>query len=164
VVRTQVEPVLDEQWAAFIQGGVSITAASCESHNVPFIARALGCRASGNRQKVTLLFSRLQAESLMNAIDATGAIAAVFSQPSTHVSIQLKGSDATQAESRAVDVQVFKRFTEAFVKETVPLGYPEEVIRAVLWADPADLVTVTFIPTAAFLQTPGPRAGECLRS
>jgi hypothetical protein len=165
VVRAQVEqPVLDEQWAAFIQGGVSIAAASRDSHNVPVTSRALGCRASGNRHKVTLLFSRQQAESLMNAISSNGAIAVVFSQPSSHVSIQVKGSDAAQAASRTQDVQVFKRYAEAFVKEVIPLGYPEGLIRTLLWADPADLVTVTFTPTAAFLQTPGPRAGESLRS
>jgi hypothetical protein len=163
VVETHAQTVLDEKWAAFIQGAVSITAASRDSQNVPAMSRAVGCRTSGNRQKVTLLFSRPQAESLTNSISSTGAIAAVFSEPSTHVSIQLKGSDAALTAPRALDLQVFKRYTEAFVKEVVPLGYPEETIRALFWADPADLVAVTFAPTAAFLQTPGPRAGECLR-
>jgi hypothetical protein len=162
VVETHTQTVLDEKWAAFIQGGVSIVAASRDSQNALAMSRALGCRTSGNRQKITLLFFRPQAESLMNAISSTGAIAVVFSQPSTHVSIQLKGSDAARSAPRAADVQLFKRYVETLVRDVVPLGYPEETIRAILWADPADLVAVTFVPTAAFLQTPGPRAGECL--
>jgi hypothetical protein len=37
------------------------------------------------------------------------------------------------------------------------------MIRAVMSADIADLVALRFTPSFAFLQTPGPRAGEPLQ-
>src|SRR5436309_999075 len=89
----------------------------------------------------------------MSSIRSTRAIAAVFTQPSTHVSVQLKSADATLSPARPSDVDVVKRWTDAFVDETSPLGYPEELIRALLWFDPrfdpTDLVALTFIPAAA---------------
>ncbi len=159
----RAEPVLDERWAQFIEGGVSVITSSRDSQNIPALARALGCRVSANRQKVTVFVSAPQAEQLMKAIRSTGSLAAVFSQPSTHVSVQLKGNEAVAATARASDVQVAKRYVDAFVADVVQLGYPEDLIRTLLWSDPSDLVAITFSPTAAFLQTPGPRAGEPLR-
>jgi hypothetical protein len=158
------EPVLNEKWAAFVQGGVAMVAGSRDANHTPILARAVGCRVSPNRQKVTLLLPGSQAESLITSVRSTGTIAAVFTQPSTHVSVQLKSADATLSPARPSDVGVVNRWTDAFVDETSPLGYPEDLIRALLWIDPADLVALTFIPAAAFLQTPGPRAGEPLGS
>ena len=55
------------------------------------------------------------------------------------------------------------RFTyddeDALVAIAAQLGM---AIRAVLWCDPAELRVIAFTPTAAFLQTPGPRAGTRL--
>ena len=159
---TPVLPVLNGKWAAFIQGGVSLVVASRDANNVPTLARALGCRVSPNRQKITFILQGLQAESLIASVRSTGAVAAVFTQPSTHTSLQLKGAEAKSGVVRASDLDVVKRSTEAFIADIVPLGYSEELMRALLWCDPKDLVSLTFTPVAAFLQTPGPRAGEPL--
>ena len=164
MVRSRPESVLNEKWADFIQGGVAIMVSSRDSRNLPTLARGVGCRVTANRQKVTLLMGAPQAQDLMNAVRLTGVVAAVFSQPSTHISVQLKGNDATLAPGRAADVQIAKRHEDAFVAETNPLGYPEDLIRALLSSDAADLMAITFTPIAAFLQTPGPRAGESLSS
>ena len=163
-VRPGAQPVLNEKWAAFIQGGVAITIASRDAQNVPTLVRAFGCRVEGNRQRVMVLVAASQAELLLNAIRSTGTIAAVFTQPSTHISVQLKGKDAVLARARAADVRLSKTQQDAFVADTSSVGYPEDLIRAVFWSEPADLMAITFSPIAAFLQTPGPRAGESLPS
>jgi hypothetical protein len=155
--------VLNEKWAAFIQGGVAIMASSCTPDRIPTLARVLGCRVTPGLQKVTIFVAASQADALMNAIRSTGAIAAVFTQPSTHASVQLKGTDAAVGPARPTDAQLSKRYIDAFVADAVPLGYPEDLLRALVAADPSDLVCITFSPAAAFLQTPGPRAGEPLR-
>jgi|SRR5262245_13436014 len=111
-----------------------------------------------------VLVAGSQAELFMKAIRATGMIAATFTQPSTHISVQLKGMDATSARARAADIELSKLTVDRFVADAAPLGYPEDVLRTVFWSDPADLIAITFSPTAAFLQTPGPRAGEALPS
>jgi hypothetical protein len=60
-------------------------------------------------------------------------------------------------------IQLAEKYCDAFVAELCPLGYDEPLIRALLWFDPNDLRAVTFTPREAFLQTPGPRAGEPLK-
>jgi hypothetical protein len=163
-VRPRSEPVLNDKWAAFIQGGVAITVASRDPQNVPTLVRGLGCRVSGDRKLVTVLVAESQGDPVTKAIRSTGTIAAVFTQPSTHVSLQLKGNNAALTRAKAADVRLSKIQTDGFVADTTPLGYPEELIRAVVWSDAADIVAITFSPVAAFLQTPGPRAGESLSS
>jgi hypothetical protein len=160
--KPPVLPVLNEKWAAFVQGGVSLVVASRDVNNVPTMARAVGCRVSPNRQKITLFLQTLQAESLIAGVRSTGAIAAVFTQPSTHTSLQLKGTEAQLGSVKPSDLAVVKRSTEGFVADVVPLGYSEDLMRAIVWSDPKDLVSLTFTPVSAFIQTPGPRAGEPL--
>jgi hypothetical protein len=111
-----------------------------------------------------VLVAATQAEQLIKAIRSTGTIAAVFTQPSTHVSVQLKGEDAVVTRARAPDGQLSKANADAFVADVIRVGYPEDLIRALLSSDAADLMAITFTPIAAFLQTPGPRAGESLSS
>ena len=72
VMARRAEPVLKEEWAQFIQGGVSTIASSSDLHNTPRLARAMGCRVSTTRQKATVLVSAPQAEQLLNAIRSTG--------------------------------------------------------------------------------------------
>jgi hypothetical protein len=161
--RNAAEPVLDEKWTTFVQGGVSIVAAAGDSRNHPTIVRAVGCRISTDRRKVTVLVSPRQAEKLLVNIRSTGRIAVIFAQPSTHVSIQVKGSDARLTPLRAGDAALVERYAKAFCADLCPLGYEEALIRALVWCDPADLVAVTFTAENAWLQTPGPNAGEALR-
>jgi hypothetical protein len=130
------EPVLDADHAAFIQGGVSVVVASRDAARVPRVCRAIGCRVSDDRRRVTVYLSAFQGAPLLAAIRSEGVIAVAFNLPSTHRAYQLKGSDA----------------------RVVPLE------RALLWYDPAELTGVAFTPAAAFTQTPGPRAGERIGS
>jgi hypothetical protein len=155
-------PSLQETTATFIQGGVSIIAASSATGNRPVIARALGCRVSRNGRLVTILIPA--SDPVLDAVRATGAIAVTFSQPSTHRTIQLKGKDARETELLRTDRALSRRYAAAFVADVCPLGYSEELMRAILSCEPPDLSPVTFSPTARFLQTPGPRAGEPLDS
>src|SRR5262245_30814926 len=96
----QAGPVLDEKWAAFIQTGVAIVASSRDARNTPVLMRAFGCRVSPNRQRLTLVFAASQAQPLLDVIRSTGTIAVVFTQPSTHVSLQIKGGEPALAAAR----------------------------------------------------------------
>ncbi|HTO47405.1 MAG TPA: hypothetical protein VML91_07180 [Burkholderiales bacterium] len=154
------EPLLDAEHAAFIQGAVSIVAGSRDAANVPRLARALGCRVSDDRRRVTVFLAAFQAAALLAAIRAEGAIAVAFNLPSTHRAFQLKGTDATVVPLDASDVEWAKRYADAFVADIGLLGYSGALGRALLWFEPAELTGVTFTPSAAFEQTPGPRAGE----
>jgi hypothetical protein len=162
--RTPEPALLDETNAAFIEGGVSINASSRTSENVPVMARAVGCRVSPDRRTVTLLFHGPAAEDFLESIRISRRIAVVFSEPSTLRTIQLKGSDAVAAVAPRRDVEMTRAYCNTIVAILSPLGYPEPMLRAILWSEPEGLRTVSFTPTEAFLQTPGPRAGERLKN
>lgn len=155
--------MIDRDNAAFIQGGVSIIAASVGAGNDPRIARAVGCRVSRDRRRLTVLLSTLQSAELLEAIRASRAIAVVFTQPSTHRTLQLKGHDAEVGPATRADGALVRKYTAAFVAELGGLGYREEFVRSLLSCAPQDIVQAGFTISAAFVQTPGPRAGAPLR-
>jgi hypothetical protein len=155
--------LLDGEAAAFLhRPGVSITAASRDARNVPCIGRCLGCRVAADRTRVTVFVAASQYAAFFDALATSRAVAVVFSLPSTHRALQLKGSDAAAEPLAPGDAELVARHVESFVEELAALGYPPEVVRAAHWCDPAELRAVAFTPAAAFEQTPGPGAGAPL--
>ena len=160
-IRTAA-PLLSEAQAAFIQRGVSMNVASRGPGNAPAVARACGCRVSADRCRVTVFLSQLQCAALLQGIAETGAIAAVFSRPSTHKTIQLKGSDARIGALAAGDEDLIAAYRESFVLDLLGIGYTRAFACAVVAGAEGPAVAVTFTPTAAFDQTPGSNAGRAL--
>lgn len=160
-IVTASRRLFDEATSEFIQGAVSIFAAATNPPNHPTIVRAAGCRVSGDRRRVTILVATK--EPFVEAIRATGMVAVTFTKPGTHETIQLKAKDARLTPRRRNDPELMERYAAAFMADVCPLGYSEELIRALLWCDPAEVSPITFCPNAAFLQTPGPRAGTPLK-
>jgi hypothetical protein len=154
--------VLDEEHAAFIQQGVSIIVCSRTSGNVTDVARGCGCRVSGDRRQVVVLVERSRTSSMLEDFQANGMIAVVFSQPSTHRTIQLKGTDAHAARLAPADRTLLQRHADAWAEDLAKIGYTAEFARALHGEPRDDLVAIGFTPTAAFLQTPGPQAGKRL--
>jgi hypothetical protein len=155
-------PVFDEAHAAFMASGVSMHVASRGPANVPSVARALGCRIAPDRSRVTLFVSAAQAPDLVADLRASRMVAAVFSRPSTHQTIQIKGDDATVGTLAEGDRTCVTAYAEALIRDLRTLGYTEAFGRALVAFDPADLIAVGFTPKAAFRQTPGPNAGAPL--
>ena len=153
---------LKEEQARFIEGGVGIAAASSSPQGRPSLNRAVGCSVAPDRRRITVLLRRSQAATLLEDVSRSGAVAVVFSQPSTHHTLQIKSTDAVVHAPEAIDAAALARYAEAFHRELAPLGYTAEWTRALLGYAPADLVAVSFTPQAIFSQTPGPRAGERL--
>lgn len=156
--------ILDAEHAAFICGGVSINAASGHPGALPSLARSIACRVSADRRSVTLLFASTPAAALLDDIRRSATIAAVFSQPSTHRTLQLKGRDARVVPAEPGDAALSRNYADALVVELSPLGHPAQIVRALLAHDTDDVVAVQFTPSSAFSQTPGPSAGTPLSS
>lgn len=161
-MATPPTPLIGPDEAAFICGGVGMSAATCRPGALPNMARCTGARVSADRCTVTLLLAATPAAALLDDVRRTGTIAAVFSQPSTHKTLQLKGSDARIVPTDPGDGAVVERYVDAFVAQVKVYGYPEPLIRAFLAHAPDDLVAVQFTVSAAYSQTPGPQAGEPL--
>jgi hypothetical protein len=153
---------LDPAHAAFIQSGVSIVAASRDRDNNPMLVRAVACRVSPDRQRVTVFLSRRQAGTLLADVGSSRVLAVVFSQPSTHRTIQLKSVDAVEVPLAAGDVERMAEHARLVVADLKRLGYGDEVLRAYFSYTVEDVAAVAFTPSAAFTQTPGPGAGARL--
>ena len=151
------------QDAAFLRTDhLSILAASRGPDNIPFVARALGCRLSSDLRQVTLFFSFSEAQKLFTQVAANHMIAAVFALPSTHQALQLKGSDARVERLLKGDFHLVTTYRKAFIGHLERLGYSCALIDALLACESNDLGAVAFTPSSAFSQTPGPRAGHAI--
>jgi hypothetical protein len=153
---------LDATHAAFVQGGVSVVIASSGAGLVPDVVRGCGCRVSADRRRVTVLLDGDRADRLLADIRDNGRIAVVFSRPSTHETIQLKGSDARVAKTTTRDRALAAAHRERWVRDLCRIGYTGEFAQAVWGPLPQSLVALTFTAAAAYQQTPGPAAGQPL--
>ena len=152
--------MLTDDQARFIQGRVSITAASRDARRLPSVVRASACRVSADRRQVTLLLATRQAGQVLADIAATATIAVVFSEPGTHRTLQFKGTDAQASAVLPGDADVAAAHQADFVEAIVPLGYTRDFARAVHDVPAGELSAVTFTVADIFEQTPGPRAGS----
>lgn len=149
--------------AAFIEGGVAIIAAARDAKNEVTVSRAMGCRVSEDRRRVTIFLSTVQSGALLADVRANGVIAVVFSQPTSHRAIQLKGSDATVVPLTSDDPHLWAAYRARMAAAVQRHGFSEAFVRAMLNAPSGDVVAVAFTPSAAFVQTPGPKAGTPLQ-
>ena len=101
---------------------------------------------------------------LIAAIHRNGRIAVVFTRPTTHRSLQLKGDDAALVRLRPDDAARVAGYRDAMVAELGGNGISEALTRALLAGGDDELVAIEFTPVAAFVQTPGPDAGKPLGS
>ena len=160
--KTRPPVLIGADHAAFMQRGVSVVVASRNPAMVPDVVRGCGCRVSRDRRRVTVLIEPGRASELLDDIRLTGTIAVVFSEPSTHRTIQLKGTDATVTPVTAADRRIAERHLGAWVEELVSVGYAADFAAAVRGRAEMGLTAITFTPTSAFEQTPGPAAGTRL--
>jgi hypothetical protein len=156
------DPLIDEELAAFLQSGVSVHAASRDAQNVPDMVRGLACRLSADRRRVTVFLLASQCGEMLRDFAANGAIAFVASLPSTHRTVQLKGTDAVAGPPQPGDKELVARQRAAFEFDLVTLGYAKTLPSTLVAGEWPDVVAVTFTPNAAFVQTPGPGAGAPL--
>lgn len=155
--------MLDPDVIAFLAGRrVAVSVASRNEHCIPSVARAVGYRISADARQLAVFVVARQAERVIADLRASAQAAVVFTEPSTHRTVQVKGNDARVAPLEEGDWPVINAYADDLVAEICPLGYPEPLIRKMTECTPQQVVAVRFTPTAAFGQTPGPRAGAAL--
>ena len=155
-------PLLDEATADSIQHHTSINVAGRDAHNRPSVARALGCFVSADRRQITVFLSPQRAAAVLRDLRDNGAIAVVVNRPTTHGATQLKGKVARIEPVSPADLQKMAVYLDSFVEELGRIGYPASFIRTMDPEIGRDCLAVTFDVTAAYDQTPGPKAGQNL--
>lgn len=153
---------LDPALAEFIASRISIQVAACDETGATTLVRALGARVAEDRQRVTVLMARTQAEPVLKMLRANGRIAVVFSHPVNYRSIQLKGRDAALEAALPSDEAALPAYAQAMATHLSAYDVPESFTRAFLSSPPGDLIAVSFTPSEAYGQTPGPGAGARL--
>lgn len=153
---------LDADVIAFLLGRRSIIVGSADASRRPTLMRAVGARLSAGASEVTILLARSQAAELLACVRACGRVAAVFSEPTTHRTLQLKGSDARVEDALAADLAVLEPYADQLVAELGTIGFDASLVRAMIAADPQDVVALRFTPEEIFDQTPGPHAGAAV--
>lgn len=154
---------LTTEQSTFLQGPLSINVAATGRDGWPCVCRAQGCLVSRDRRTLTVLLSARRGREVLAALDAGSAIAAVFSQPATHATLQLKAGQAARVAPNATLRACSRRYAQAFADELVGLGYGAELGEGAIELMAAgDLVALRFAPDIVFDQTPGPAVGRVL--
>jgi hypothetical protein len=137
--------------------------AARDARNWPVVGRALGCRVSADRRRLTVFLSASRAAQVIECLRENGALALAVTRPTTHETLQFKGKVIDIAPRSGEDEAEIAAYRESLVEELAAIGYSAEFTRSVL-AGGDDCVAVTFEPAVVFNQTPGPQAGTKLES
>jgi hypothetical protein len=153
--------LLSAEDLALLNQGLSVSVASRDARNIPNMVRAVGHRVERSGE-VTVFLSRVDGRGVLEDLRDNGAIAVVFSQPSTARTVQLKGTGVAIATASAADFAAVARCREALAADLANAGFSREFALRLLDAPDEYIVAVRFLPRSAFDQTPGPRAGAPL--
>jgi hypothetical protein len=149
--------MIPREHLAHLQRRVSIIVAGRDAQLQPHLVRALGCRVQRQPLRVTVLVAADMAGEVLDDLRANDQVAVVFSEPSTHRTVQLKGGQISIEAGSAADRELARDYTGRFVAEVAMLGYAEPLIANLVNHEPGQLLAVSFTPTASFDQTPGAR-------
>ncbi len=148
--------------AEMLQSGVSCIVSSCSVTLQPSLMRAMGTLVRPDGEEITVFLARSQSQQLLQDIADTGRLAVVFSQPSSHRTVQFKARAPRLREADASDRPVLQRYLRAMEDELRRVGFTNALAQALLASSLDDLVALSFEPELAFDQTPGPKAGAAV--
>lgn len=143
---------------AFLRLGLSIHVGAADGDGRPQLTRALAVRVVDDGQ-VELLVPSVPGAGLLSAVADAGQVAAVFCQPTTHRTLQLKGGHAAARPTRAADWPQLPMNRQAFADEIELYGFDEGFCTAWFGVAEDSLHAIVFRPSGAWNQTPGPAAG-----
>jgi hypothetical protein len=158
---TLANGVLTTELAEFCVSGLSIVLASRARATQPVVGRGLACRIDA-QGRVRIVLREQPNAAFLQCIQAGAPVAATFTLPSTHRSIQLKALRAEHVPLAPADGPAAMQQTRAFAEELVFSGYPEPFAAAYVRFEPHELCAFEFLPVGAYVQTPGPSAGSAL--
>jgi hypothetical protein len=154
--------LLSSEIAAFLEGGQLISLASRDVDYRPSMASALACRVAADLRSLTILLPRMQAWQLLADVAGSGRLAAVFSQPRSHRSIQIKARNAIESVPDSNDIALIASQTESAALALKSVGYDADLLGVMFEYAVGDLTAIELEVDEIFDQSPGPRAGQRL--
>jgi hypothetical protein len=151
---------LPDEVLDFIQSGVSVIVGVVGADGRAQAGRALATRIVPGGTIRLMYPEEGNAAITHSAQSRGGPIAVTFSAPISHRTIQLKAASSRlerlEPEDRiSVDAQV-----DAFAGVLRALGFPSPFIQSFCANRSRSISVISFVPDAAFEQTPGPGAGR----
>jgi hypothetical protein len=153
---------LPPELLAMMARGVSVIVGSRDAQRKPSLMRAVGSRIEPDGATITVFLARPQSRQLLQDVAATGQVAVVFSEPSTHRTVQLKASRVAQRPADEDDAPALAAYLASMEAEIQAVGFRPELTRAMLAHRLDEVMALSFVPEQAFDQTPGPRAGAAI--
>lgn len=154
-------PLLGPAQVALIGRRVSIIVGSRDAAQRPHVMRAVGARLAADLRSVEVLMPQDSGAQVLDDVRANGQVAVVFSEPHSHLTVQLKGRDAVVRPAVESDRALAQDYHRGFAAEIAQLGFEDEVARTILHHG-GELAVIRFTIEAAFEQTPGAAAGQPL--
>jgi hypothetical protein len=148
---------IDDDLARFLGGPVAIVVATRNADRRPRVVRGYAAGVSGDGTRLSVHVPAAQCRDVLEAIEETGVVAAVFSRVRDYTTYQIKGIDARIGPTVRGDSGSLAAYCDGFFDELERIGIPRESTRGLAFRQ---FVQLTFTPTAAFAQTPGPGAGR----
>jgi len=156
-----VAGVLTPELVEFCQSGLSVVLGVSTVSGQPIVGLGLACRiAPDGRMRI---FLREPANvPLLAALAGGSGIALTFSEPRTHRSIQVKADRARRVEIEPDDLALVAGQVAIFERELVFINYTPRFAACYCAYRDEEVVALELSPRQAFVQTPGPGAGEQL--
>lgn len=126
----------------------------------PSLTHAYACYVEADRAVVRVILARSQSRPLLDRVAANGRVALVVCHIESYQTVQIKGDDARLYEPTPEEQLAGAAYCAEFVRFTATLGYPAPVIGAHMACPPEDAVGLRFTASQAYVQTPGPSAGQ----
>lgn len=149
--------LLSDDITAFLADPVTIILGTRGDGFTPDISRGVGLSAAPGGEVVDIMISRWQWPTAVANLQANGVLAMTVSAPHTYRTYQLKGQasvhPATGADLASAAVYVH-RMIDLFATLAMTEAFAGN------WMSLRDVVVARLTVAEAFIQTPGPQAGQ----
>jgi len=145
---------------AVLGNGTSIFVGTIGEDMAPLCCRAIALRADDRLDTATVFVPIATSRGTLVNLAATRRIAVVVTRPVEHISIQIKGTSRTARLARDDDERFVRARLDGLADVLDRIGVPRRVTNSLAYW-PAFAIDIDV--EQVFDQTPGPRAGTCLR-
>ncbi|MFP5460954.1 MAG: hypothetical protein ACLGII_05195 [Gammaproteobacteria bacterium] len=153
-------PTLPAEWIEHFPRLTSYRLGACDPEGRPSVCRALAAQLLADG-RVRVLMTGDAGPRVLDAIRATGQVAALMVSPETNRTLHMKGRDAVVERVDAGCDALLAERRAALVNSLRSDGFLPDAPLIADWYAPreGDLYSITFTPWGAWNQTPGPGAG-----
>lgn len=154
-------PPLTEEIEELVASGLDIHVATRNAALEPESMMAIGARVHPDRRTFTVYLPEALAEPTRKNLLENGEVAVCLCRPRDNRAVQLKGKFLRLRPSDENDREIQQLGRAAFIEQLAFVGVPRTVSRRLVWWPS---LALEFGVQSVFQQTPGPGAGEPLRS